>query len=144
MEGIDGTTFWLKNVQYAPGLTQNLYSMNAGIAQNLLLTMNALGELVSVRQKHGRNLCWVKKANTQSLLEAKALNGDDKKTYHSMLAREGRTLDVSAMLTSLEETDICELWHRRLGHPSPQALNRLVTEMMVKGVHVPDALLNLQ
>jgi hypothetical protein len=79
MEGIDGTTFWLKDVQYAPGLTQSLYSMNAGNAQNFLLTMNTLGEFVSVQQTHGRNLCWVVKANTQYLLEAKALNGEIRK-----------------------------------------------------------------
>jgi hypothetical protein len=87
-------------------------------------------------------LCCVVKTNSQYLLDAKALYGDDRKTYHAMLAREGRTLEVSAMLTSFEETDLCELWHRRLGHPSPKTLSRLVKEQLATGVNIPVALLN--
>lgn len=142
LEGIDGATFWLKEVRYVPGLTQNLYSMIAGNAQGLVLTMTTQGEFVSVKLPHGKTLCLVKKANKQYLLDARALNGSDKKTYHSMLAREGRVLDVSAMLTSLEETDLCELWHRRMGHPSRKALSRLVKEQMATGVKIPIAQLN--
>jgi hypothetical protein len=70
------------------------------------------------------------------------LDGDDTKPYHAMLAREGRTLDVSAMLTSCEEVDLCELWHRRLGHPSPKTLSRLVKEQMATGAEHRVALLN--
>jgi hypothetical protein len=61
-----------------------------------------------------------------------------------MLAMEGRTLDMSAMLTSSEETDICELWHRRLGHPSPQALSRMVKEQMAIGVDIPEPCAEVQ
>ena len=58
-----------------------------------------------------------------------------------MLAREGRTIDVTALLTLAEDSNICELWHRRMGHPSPQALNRLVREQMAEGISIPTALL---
>jgi len=34
-----------------------------------------------------------------------------------------------------------KLWHRRMGHPSPQALNRLVREQMAEGISIPTALL---
>ncbi len=52
MEGSNGNIFWMKDVLYAPGLTQNLFSMIAGNAQNLILNMNAQGEFVSVRQRN--------------------------------------------------------------------------------------------
>ena len=58
-----------------------------------------------------------------------------------MLAREGRTADVCAMATSSESPDNWEIWHRRLGHPSPTAMYRLVKECMAKGVSIPDSLL---
>jgi hypothetical protein len=109
MEGLESIFFWLKDVQYAPGLTQNLYSMNAGRAKRLALTVNRLGEFVSLTRALGHILCCVVKTNSQYLLDAKALDGDDRKTYLAMLAREGRTLDVHATLTSFEVTDLCEL-----------------------------------
>jgi hypothetical protein len=65
------------------------------------------------------------------------IDGNDTKTYHALLAREGKTLDVSAMLTSFEEVDLCELWHRRLGHLSPKTLSRLVKEQMATGAEHP-------
>jgi transposase InsO family protein len=123
-------------------LTQNLFSMIAGNAQNLILNMNPQGEFVSVRQRNGNKLCDVSKTKSQYLLKAKALGGNAEKTYHAMLAREGRVITASAMLTSLDDTDICELWHRRMGHPSPKALSRLVKEQMATGVSIPNALLN--
>ncbi len=49
---------------------------------------------------------------------------------------------ASAMLTSLDDTDICKLWHRRMGPPSPKALSRLAKEQMATGVSIPNALLN--
>jgi hypothetical protein len=142
LEGPDGTVFWLKDVLYAPGLTQNLFSMIAGNAQNLVLTMNPKGEFMSVKQHNGKKLCSASKTNTQYLLQAKALDANSTKTYHAMLAREGRVIEASALLTSVEDTDICELWHRRMGHPSPKALSRLVKEQMATGVSIPNALLN--
>jgi transposase InsO family protein len=116
--------------------------MIAGNAQNLILNMNPQGEFVSVRQRNGNKLCDVSKTKSQYLLKAKALGGNAEKTYHAMLAREGRVMTASAMLTSLDDTDICELWHRRMGHPSPKALSRLVKEQMATGVSIPNALLN--
>ncbi len=61
-------------------------------------------------------------------------------TYHAMLAREGRVIEASALLTSVDDTDIFELWHKRMGHPSPKALSRLVKEQMATGVSIPNAL----
>ena len=37
MESPDGTTFWLDDVRYVPGLTQNLFSVASGIAQNFIM-----------------------------------------------------------------------------------------------------------
>jgi transposase InsO family protein len=45
------------------------------------------------------------------------------------------------MATSSESPDNWEIWHRRLGHPSPTAMYRLVKECMAKGVSIPDSLL---
>ncbi len=142
MEGLNGVIFWLKYVLYAPGLTQILFSIIAGDAQNLILNMNPRGEFVLVRQRSGKKLCDVSKTQTQYLLTANALDGNTEKTYHAMLAREGRVIAASAMLTTLDDTDICELWHRRMGHPSPKALSRLVKEHMATCVRIPNALLN--
>jgi hypothetical protein len=99
------------------------------------------GEHVSVKLPSGEELCKIVKINKQYLLQAKALEGSEKKTYFAMLAREGRTTDVFAMMSSYESADSYELWHRRLGHPSPTAMWRLVKECMAKGVTIPDSLL---
>jgi hypothetical protein len=107
--------------------------MIAGNAQNLILNMDPNGEFVSVRQRNGNKLCDVSKTKSQYLLNARALGGNSEKTYHAMLAREGRVIAASALLTSLENADICELWHRRMGHPSPKAMSRLVKEQMATG-----------
>jgi hypothetical protein len=56
------------------------------------------------------------------LLDARALDGDNKRTYYVMLGGEGRTTDAAALLALSEDSNIRELWHRRMGHPSPQAL----------------------
>lgn len=141
MEGINGSTFWLEEVRYVPGLTQNLFSIASGIAQDLIMGASQKGEHVSVKLPSGEKLCEIYKVNSQYLLDAKALDGTDQKVYFSMLAREGRTTDVYAMLSSYESADSYELWHRRLGHPSPSAMWRLVKECMAKGVKIPDSLL---
>jgi transposase InsO family protein len=143
MEGINEATFWLKEVRYVPGLTQNLFSIAAGVDQNLKMGVNQQGEHDSVGLHNGQKLCMISKVNNQYLLDAKALQGTDKKTYFAMLATEGRTIDILAMLTSLETADAYELWHRRMGHPSPKALSRLVKESMTKGVQIPVSQLNM-
>jgi hypothetical protein len=61
----------------------------------------------------------VLQTSSQYLLDASALEGDGKRTYLAMLAREGRTIDVAALLTLSQDSNICELWHWRMGHPSP-------------------------
>ena len=141
MEGTNETTFWLKDVGFVPGLSQNLFSLVAGTRQKLALTVNSEGEFASVNQTGGKSLCDVLRTSSQYLLDARALEGGCKRTYHAMLDREGRTIDVAALLTLSEDSSICELWHRRMGHPSPQALNRLVREQMAEGKSIPAALL---
>jgi hypothetical protein len=94
MEGSNATIFWMKNVLYAPGLTQNLFSMIAGNAQNLILNMNAQGEFVLVRQRNGNKLCDVSKTKSQYLLKAKALDGNSKKTYHAELCSQVQMRDL--------------------------------------------------
>jgi hypothetical protein len=44
LEGNNGTTFWLRDVRFVPGLTQNLFSMCEGIEQRLALDMNSRGD----------------------------------------------------------------------------------------------------
>jgi transposase InsO family protein len=141
LEGTNGTTFWLKDVGFVPGLSQNLFSMVAGSKQKLALKVNPEGEFISMNQTGGTSLCDVLRTSSQYLLDARALEGEGKRTYHAMLAREGRAIDVGALLTLSEDSNICELWHRRMGHPSPQALNRLVREQMAEGIRIPTALL---
>jgi transposase InsO family protein len=142
MEGTNGTTFWIKDVGFVPGLTQNLYSMVAGSRQNLALKVNSKGEFISMNQTGGKSLCSVIPTKSQYLLDARALEGNNTRTYYAMLAREGRAINVTALLTLSEDTNICELWHRRMGHPSPQALSRLVKEQMAEGITIPRALLH--
>jgi hypothetical protein len=36
-EGHDGSAFWLDEVKYVPGLSQNLFSVALGIAQDLVM-----------------------------------------------------------------------------------------------------------
>jgi hypothetical protein len=108
-----------KEVLYAPGLTQKPVLDDCWKCADLVLTMNPQGEFVSVRQHSGKKLCDVSKTKSRFLLKAKALDGNTEKFYHAMLAREGTVIAASAMLTSSEHTDICELWHRCMGHPSP-------------------------
>ena len=141
MESPDGTTFWLDDVRYVPGLTQNLFSVASGIAQNFIMGTTPNGEHTSVALPTGEELCKVVKVNNQYLMDARALEGEDKRTYFAMLAREGRTADVCAMATNVASPDSWEIWHRRLGHPSPTAMYRLVKECMVKGVSIPETLL---
>ena len=111
MEGINEATFWLKEVRYVPGLTQNLFSIAAGVDQNLKMGVNQQGEHDSVGLHNGQKLCMISKVNNQYLLDAKALQGTDKKAYFAMLANDGRTIDILAMLTSLETADAYDLWH---------------------------------
>jgi hypothetical protein len=115
--------------------------MAAGSKQKLALKVYPEGEFACMNQTGGKSLCDVLRTSSQYLLDARALEGEGKRTYHAMLAREGRTIDVGALLTLPEDSNICDLWHRRMGHPSPQALNRLVREQMAEGVSIPPALL---
>jgi hypothetical protein len=85
MEGTNGRTFWLKDVGFVSGLTQNLYSMVAGSRQNLALQVNPQGELFSMNQPGGKSLCGVLQVKEQDLLDAKALEGDTTTTR----ARDG-------------------------------------------------------
>jgi hypothetical protein len=122
MEGTNGSIFWLKDVDFVPGPSQNLFFMVARSKQKLALKLNHEGEFVSMNQTGGKSLCDVLRTSSQYLLDARALEGEGKRTYHAMLAREGRTIDAGTLLTMSEDSNICELWHRRMGAPKSAGL----------------------
>jgi hypothetical protein len=79
MESPDGTTFWLDDVRYVPGLTQNLFSVASAIAQDFIMGTTPNGEHTSVGLPTREELCKIVKVNKQYLMDAKALEGEDKK-----------------------------------------------------------------
>ncbi len=70
-EGTNATTFWLKDVGFVPGLSQNLFSMVAGSRQKMVLTVNPQGEFVPMSQTGGKSLCDVLRTSSQYLLDAR-------------------------------------------------------------------------
>jgi hypothetical protein len=85
--------------------------MVVGSRQKPALTVNPEGEFVSMSQTGGKSLCDVLQISSKFLLDARALEGEGKRTNHAMLAREGRAIDIAAVLTLSENSNICELWH---------------------------------
>lgn len=138
--GSNGTTFWLKNVRYVPGLSQNLFSVAAAIEDGMRFGVSSHGEYTVLRRERVA-LCPIEKCGKQYLLGTTALETDDVRVYRVVLREEGKGLQHFAYVASPVSKDNLELWHRRLAHPAYDTVKKMAAEGLVTGIRLPPSLL---